>query len=52
MQKNQTPSNKETANDRHSHSLLDGEEESERSRLEALETADDLDELPFDLPRD
>lgn len=52
MQEKQTPSKKETTNDRHSQPLLNVGVESERPREEAFDNADDRDELSFDLPRD
>ena len=49
--KQQTPSKKETTNDRNAQSLSDLEKKPERPREEAFDRADD-DELSFDLPRD
>ena len=51
MENKQTPSKKETTNDRNAHSRSDIEREPERPREEAFDKTDD-DELSFDLPRD
>ena len=52
MENKQTPSKKETGNDRNVRSLFDVEIEPERPRGEAFDKADDSDELSFDVPRD
>ena len=51
MENKQTPSKKETTNDRNGQSLSDIEKDPERLRQEAFDKTDD-DELSFDVPRD